>query len=254
MITLRGGAVALAVWLTAPAPVQAHFLELIPSADILDAAGTRTVVLDALFTHPVEGGPVMDLAPPVQFGVQRDGQKTDLKSLLTERLVAGKRAWQASYKFSQPGNHIFYLEPAPYWDAAEKQFLVHYTKVIVDFAGGSGWEAPVGLPVEIIPLTRPYGLWTGNLFRGVVMKNGKPLAGATVEIEWINDTGIKVPADPFLTQEARTDLNGIFAYAMPRAGWWGFTALTDGKVRGADGKPAAAELGGTIWMKTVDLK
>jgi cobalt/nickel transport protein len=52
----------------------------------------------------------------------------------------------------------------------------------------------------------------------------------------------------------KADQNGVFAYAIPRAGWWGFNAITEGKIRGPDGKPADAEIGGTIWMKAVDLK
>lgn len=233
---------------------KAHFLELIPSSDILPEGSAATVSLQLLFTHPVEGGPVMDLALPRRFGVMREGRSIDLKSGLAPIQYKGKSAFTSIFTASEPGDYIFYVEPAPYWEAAEKHFLVHYTKVVVDFAGGSGWDQPVGLPVEIIPLSRPYGLWTGNLFRGTVLKDGKPLPGATVEVEWVNDGLFKPPSDPYVTQIVKTDSAGVFAYAIPRAGWWGFNALTAGQVVGPDGKAADAELGGTIWVKAIDLK
>lgn len=248
----RSGLAVLA--LVAPVVVQAHFQTLLPSTDIIPEQGDRTVRVSAVFTHPMEGGPAMDMGQPVQFGVLVDGKKTDLKASLTAREIDGKKAFDAVYPIKQPGNYIFYLEPAPYWEPAEKHFLVHYTKVVVDFGSGEGWDQLVGLPVEIEPLTRPYGLWTGNIFRGLVRKDGKPLPFARVEIEWVNDGSAKAPADPFVTQEVKTDAGGVFAYAMPKAGWWGFNALVDGKIKGPDGRPVDAELGGSLWIKTVDMK
>jgi cobalt/nickel transport protein len=114
----------------------------------------------------------------------------------------------------------------------------------------------VGLPVEIEPLVRPYGLWTGNQFRGIVRKQGKPVPFAPVEVEWVNDGSLKAPADPFVTQVIKADAAGQFAYSMPRAGWWGFAALTEGDepMQGPDGQPAKVEVGGLIWVKTLDMK
>lgn len=238
------------------ASAQAHFLELIPSTDILTDAAGRTVTLDVRFTHPMERGPVMDLAPPAQFGVLAAGKKTDLKSALTQTGADGKRAFRASYQVKAPGDYVFYIEPQPYWEAAEKKNIVHYTKVVVDYGSGEGWDAAVGFPIEIHPLTRPYGLWTGNLFRAVVKKNGKPLAGAEVEIEWRNDGSVTAPSDPFVTQVVKTDAAGIFAYSLPRAGWWGFAALSEADKPGKtpDGRAAPTEIGGAIWIKAVDMK
>jgi cobalt/nickel transport protein len=235
----------------------AHFQELIPDTDILPDGGDRTVRLDLTFTHPMEMGPVMAMGQPVQFGVLASGRKQDLRAAL--RAVSkgdGKTAFVASHKVAAPGDSIFYVEPAPYWEAAERKYIVHLAKVVVDFGAGSGWDKLVGLPVEIEPLVRPYGLWTGNLFRGVVRKNGKPLPFAEIEVEWRNDGSVKPPADPFVTQVIKADASGQFAYALPRAGWWGFAALTeaDKTLPGPDGKPAKVELGGLMWVKATDMK
>ena len=85
----------------------------------------------------------------------------------------GKTAWTLTEDLPEPGAAIFFVEPQPYWEPAEGKYIVHYAKVVVDScASGEGWDALVGLPVEIEPLTRPTGLWTGNLFTGVVLKHG----------------------------------------------------------------------------------
>ncbi|MCB1775805.1 MAG: DUF4198 domain-containing protein [Candidatus Competibacteraceae bacterium] len=244
----------IATTLAAPSIVQAHFQTLLPSTDIVPDQGDHRVKLTAAFTHPMEGGPVMDMGQPVQFGVLVDGEKIDLSASLVPVKSDGKKAFEAPYLIKKPGDYVFYLEPAPYWEFTEQLFLVHYTKVVVDFGAGAGWDHRVGLPMDLEPLTRPYGLWTGNIFRGLARQDGQPLPFARVEIAWVNDGSIKAPADPFITQEVKTDGSGVFAYAMPKAGWWGFNVLVDGQIKGSDGQPADAELGGTLWVKTVDMK
>lgn len=135
--------------------------------------------------------------------------------------------------------------------------IVHYTKVVVDaYDAGEGWDAELGLPVEITPLTRPYALWTGNLFRGVVKKDGHPVPYAEVEVEWINDGSVTPPADAYITQVVKADAGGVFAYTMPRAGWWGFAALTEGDepMKNPRGELVPVEAGGLIWVHTRDMK
>ena len=207
----------------------------------------------------MEQGPVMEMGKPRQFGVLIGGKKRkDLMDSLVEKKIDGKTTYTASYKVTRPADYVFYIEPAPYWEAAEEKMIVHYTKVVVDVLdAGEGWDAMVGLPVEIEPLVRPYGLWTGNVFRGIVKKGGQPLPWATVEVEFYN-TGGKVipPAAPFVTQVIKADGQGVFSYVMPRAGWWGFAALVDGdeKIENPEGKMVDVELGGLMWVRTVDMK
>ncbi|SEH34953.1 DUF4198 domain-containing protein [Magnetospirillum fulvum] len=246
----------LASLVVAPSLARAHFQEIIPSVDIVPEQGDRTVTVGLVFTHPFEGGPVMEMGQPVQFGVLADGKKTDLKAALVKKPIEGKTAFEASYQIKAPGDYIFYVEPAPYWEPAEQKYIVHLSKVVVDFGSGEGWDRLVGLPVEIEPLVRPYGLWTGNQFRGIVRKNGKPVPFAEIEVEWVNDGSVKAPSDPFVTQIVKANAQGEFSYAMPRAGWWGFAALTEGDkpIKGPDGKPAKVEVGGLIWVKAVDMK
>ena len=235
-----------------------HFQALLPSADVVSAEGARSVDLKMLFTHPMEQGPVMEMGQPRRFGVLAQGAEKDLLGSLVRRQIDGESAYSASYKFTAPGDHVFFLEPAPYWEPAERKMIVHYTKVVVNAFGQEvGWDTLVGFPVEIEPLTRPYGVWTGNAFRGVVRREGKPVPFAQVEIEYWNEgRHVRIPSDPFVTQTIKADGQGVFSYSLPRAGWWGFAALVEGreKMRNPDGKEVEVELGGLMWVRCLDME
>jgi len=252
-----GVVAAISLIVLAASAALGHFQVLLPSRDIVGEADGATVNLDILFTHPMEQGPVMEMGGPKQFGVLVEGKKRDLKAALKPVLRDGKTAYTASYKLEVPADHVFYIEPAPYWEPAERKMIIHYTKVVVSaFGAEEGWDTMVGLPVEIEPLVRPYGLWTGNCFRGIVRKNGQPVPFAEIEVEYYNTDGVKPPADAFVTQVIKADAAGTFCYTMPRAGWWGFAALVDGdaKMKAPAGEEVDVELGALMWVKAVDMK
>ena len=248
-------AVAVALLLSASA-VPAHFGMIIPSDDIVGQKENRRLDLQVMFIHPFEGH-FMNMVKPARFGVVVQGQEQDLLGSLTEKKMDEFSTWTARYQIKRPGDHIFFVEPSPYFEPAEESFIVHYTKVIVNSMGmEEGWDAELGLKTEILPLTRPYGLWTGNIFQGQVVVEGKPMPGAEVEVEYYNEDGVESPADPFITQVVKADPNGVFTYAVPRAGWWGFAALStdDQKLRHTDGREYEVEIGAVLWVKTHDMK
>lgn len=240
--------VALVLFLSLPA--WAHFGMLIPSKPAISKHDPKTVELLLSFSHPMEGVG-MDMAKPKAFGVLAGTAKEDLAPGLKPASVMGKAAWSAAYTVKRPGVYIFHFEPEPYWEPAEDSFIVHYTKVVVPaFGEEEGWDREVGHPIEIVPLTRPFGLYAGNVFQGIVKQNGKPAPYAEVEIEFYNRDGKAVPpTEHQVTQVVKTDRNGVFTYAAPRAGWWGFAALApaDFKIK-KDGKDKAVEIGGVIWV------
>ena len=57
---------------------HAHFQMILPSTDIVTAEGRKTVNLQVVFTHPMEMGPVMEMAEPRQFGVLVGGLQSPL--------------------------------------------------------------------------------------------------------------------------------------------------------------------------------
>ncbi|MFH1672242.1 MAG: DUF4198 domain-containing protein [Pseudomonadota bacterium] len=234
----------------------AHFGMVIPSDDMVAQSDNKNIDLNVMFIHPMEGG-YMNMVKPVQFGVFINGQRNDLLSTLKEKKAKGFSTWEATYKIKRPGDHIFYVEPQPYWEPAEDCFIVHYTKVIVNSLGmEQGWDEEVGLKTEIVPLTRPYGLWTGNVFQGIVKAKGEPVPYAEVEVEYFNkDSKVKWPADPMITQVVKADQNGVFTYAMPKAGWWGFAALNeDDEKMKHNGEEKSVEIGAVLWVRTHDMK
>ncbi|MCX7703042.1 MAG: DUF4198 domain-containing protein [Planctomycetota bacterium] len=236
---------------------QAHFQELIPSKGVVEIGDDKTIELSLIFSHPMENQP-LQMGRPAKFGVLIGGEeKQDLMSTLKEIKVGGHTAYKAQVKADKPGDYVFFVEPAPYWEPAEEKMLVHYTKVVVNvFGEEKGWDCEVGLPVEIVPLVRPYGLWTGNLFSGIVKQNGKIVPYAEIEVEYLNKEGkIKPPTGAHITQVIKADGNGVFHYAMPKAGWWGFAALLDGgKMKNPEGKEVDVEIGGLFWVHCEDMK
>ena len=248
---------ALAMLMACGAAV-AHFQVVRPAPPIVTATGSKTVKMDIRFTHPMEQGPVMDMGRPKKFGVLAGGTRRSLLDSLQSRTIDGSTAYTTEFEMKNPGDHVFYIEPAPYWEPAEGKMIVHYTKVVVNAYGlQKGWDRMVGFPVEIKPLVRPYGLWTGNVFRGVVMRNGKPLPGAEIEVEYYNEgSRVKAPSSPYVTQVIKADENGVFSYAMPREGWWGFAALVEApeKMENPDGKMVPVEQGGVMWVHAADMK
>lgn len=240
---------------------QAHFQMIIPSDDMVKQRESRKITIDVLFWHPFEGIG-MNMVKPVQFGVVNSGKKTDLLAKLKavkkkDRAGDVMLAYSMVFAIRRPGDHVFFIEPQPYWEAAEEVFIIHYTKVIVNAFGlEEGWDQDVGLKTEITPLTRPYGLYTGNVFQGIVKVKGKPVPFAEVEVEYYDEQGqLSASADPLITQVVKADKNGVFTYAMPRAGWWGFAALNeDEETMLHDGKAYPVEIGAVLWVKTHDMQ
>ena len=238
-----------------PVVVQAHFGMILPSSDIVSANDSKRLHLLLQFVHPFEGH-YLNMERPQGFGVVSRGQQTDLLDTLRLKKQKGLNTWETEYPIKRPGDLLFFVSPVPYFEPAEDCYIVHYSKVVVGALGLElGWDEPIGLETEIIPLTRPYGLWSGNLFRGKVLLKGQPAAHCTVEIEYYNKGGeVQSPSDPYVTQVVKTDSQGIFSYAMPRAGWWGFAALnTSERKILRDGEEKSIEIGAVLWVKTIDM-
>ncbi|MFC1885300.1 DUF4198 domain-containing protein [Thermodesulfobacteriota bacterium] len=229
----------------------AHFGMLIPSDSMVTQQDSRTITLNLSFSHPMEMAG-MEMVKPKSFGLIKGGKKIDLKGSLKETKIMGQKAWKAEYKISMPGAYIFYMEPAPYWEPAEDCFIVHYTKcVVAAFGDDEGWDEEIGLKAEIVPLSKPFGLYTGNVFQGVVKLDGKPVPYAEVEVEYYNRDGkAEAPTEYMITQTIKADKNGVFTYAVPKAGWWGFAALntSDEKMK-HNGEEKDIELGAVIWVQ-----
>lgn len=228
---------------------QAHFGMVIPDQPLITQK-QKSSTISLSFSHPFESIG-MDLDKPAQFTVTTNGKTTDLLPALQPSRTMGHGSWNLTYSFKRPGVYKFVMEPSPYWEPGEDLSIIHYTKTIVPaFGDDQGWDQPVGLPTEIVPLLRPFGNYVGNSFTGQVLVNGTPLAGAEVEVEYYNrDNVLKAPSDYHVTQVIKADPNGIFTFTCPLAGWWGFAALTeaDYTLKSPKGEDKIVELGAVLW-------
>ena len=248
-------AVALLMCLSGRA--EAQFSMLIPSSSTVMEDKESSLKLDVFSAYPMEMRG-LDMQPPKSLTVTRDGKGEDLKAMRKPATIIGHQAWRAVYEVKQPCVYQFAMESAPYFDPEEDRFIIHYTKTVVAaFGDEKGWDVPLGLKMEIIPLTRPFANYSGNIFQGRVLLDGKPVPGAEVEVEYYNcDDLYTTPNVYFMTQVIKTDENGVFTYCAPWPGWWGFAALkTDRKKMEHQGALKDVELGAVIWMEfTAPLK
>jgi len=262
------------IFMALSVPVYAHF-QMIYSPDSVPKS--KKLNLKLVFTHPFEAGHTMDIGkdengnihPPIAFGEMHKGKKKDLlnklKPITFTSLTNIGRAYEAKVRLKGMGDHIFYFVPAPYYEGSEDIYIQHCTKVIFNIAGApTDWDSPVGdpLPVEIVPLDKPYALWVGNLFRGVVTCGGKPVPGVEIEVEYLNHdikgnafvkkAKVEAPHDALITQTIKANGNGEFAFGISREGWWGFAALGVGGDLQHNGKELSQDA--VIWVQALEMK
>lgn len=229
----------------------AHFGMIIPDQPMVMDQKKTDLKLTISFSHPFEQQG-MDMDMPKVVGVYSEGKKEDLKKELKQVKVMGQNGWQVNHKINKPGVYIYYVEPEPYFEKAEDKYIVHLTKVVVGaFGQDEGYDAELKLKAEIIPLSRPFGIYAGNTFQGLVKFNGKAEPFCEVEVEYLNE-GKKIEAenDYFVAQKIKTDANGIFTFTPPWSGWWGFAAL---KTDAQKLKDKEVEIGAVIWVYFSDL-
>jgi cobalt/nickel transport protein len=255
------------VMLAAVGTASAHFQMIYTPESALQKA--EPIDLKLVFTHPFEAGHTMDMGTPEQFFVVRKGKKKDLLGTLNpitwKSLTNSGKAYETVYKLRGMGDNVFCLVPAPYLETEEDCYIQQITKMVVNTAGfPTDWDAEIGLPAEIVPLDKPYALWTGNVFRGIVKGNGKPVPYAEIEVEYLNHAPLmdknafsekaeaEAPQDAFVTMTIKADANGEFVYGIPKAGWWGFCALGAGPQDKNKGKKLSQDA--VIWVQAKDMK
>lgn len=253
----------------------AHFQMLYTPESALEQGGT--IQLRHVFTHPFADEHTMDmgkqhdsdkLSPVEAFYVVHKERKTDLLKSLKPITWQGNAntgaAFASEYAARRMGDHLFVIQPAPYYEKNEDAYIQQITKMVVNVAGmPTDWDAELGLKTEIVPLTKPYSIWTGSTFSGIVMSAGKPLPFAEIEVEYLNhdvdlakhamgSAKVEAPQDSFITMGIKADANGKFTFGLPQAGWWGFAALGAGPDDEYKGKELSQDA--VIWVQVKDMK
>ncbi len=246
---------------------QAH-LQMVYTPDLLRDRGGE-ITLKMPFTHPAENGHVMTADQPEQFFVVKKGKKTELldsvkKSEWTSNENTGP-SYEANVKLRGLGDYVFIYQMAPYFEKSEEIYIQQITKSIVNVGGlPTDWNEDLGLKAEIVPLTKPYAIYEGGTFTGVVRSEGKPVPFAEIEVEYVNyvpdmkanafakESNIEIPADVFITMTIFADANGTFTFGIPKAGQWGFAALGVGPDKEYKGKELSQDA--VIWVQAHPAK
>ncbi len=260
MFRLPATALALAL---VSAPALAHFQLVYTPDSNLETAGE--IPMKLLFWHPMDNGHVMDMAEPQQFFVRFRGERTDLKPSLSPVSFVGLenegQAFSAATEVRRAGDYTFAVVPQPYYEESEDIFIQQITKNIVNRGGlPVDWMEPVGLPAEIVPLNKPYGVIAGSTFSGIVLADGEPVAGAEIEIEYLaaepdletnrpaSEAAAGVPGGAIV---AITKADGSFTFGIPKAGHWGFAALGVGPTKEHAGKELSQDA--VLWVYAHEL-
>lgn len=177
-------------------------------------------------------------------------ERVDLLGDVEEAQYLDKKAWGANVALDKPGLYQFIIETRPWWNEDAQRYDQHYVKSFLPVYGvETGWEYPAGLPVEIVPLSRPFGLSNPCLFSGRVLAQGKPRAGVLIRAQRINLENCPVPSRWHEDVTVRADERGEFALVLNRPGWWCCTAIMDGTpLKGNDGDPRPLQIGSSVWV------
>lgn len=211
--------------------------------------GTRVSLRHAL-CRPFAGkaAPIMK---PMAAAVQvPDGTTIDLIKELPPD--APPSDWQLAFTAAQPGDHVVMIHGQPF-DEGESLFQ-DFVKLVIHVEGSErGWERQLRTRLEVVPLTRPYGIPVGTTFRGMITESGKPVAGSLVRAEpWIEKGGgDDVPAWKQHRLE-RTGPSGEFAVTFDRPGFWMLSAESNGRVVSKGGQRMQEVLRAGLWVKVGD--
>jgi len=275
--TLRNrsrASLAIALIGLASTAADAHFqLLYTPEAALNEAAA---IPLALVFSHPFDNGFTMNMGTPEAFYVvsqsgDTEPKTTDLMPYLEPIEWSGVDSQAAAFLAHPPrsvtrslGDYTFVLRPAPYYESQEDKYIQQITKTVVNIGGLPGaWDEPLGLPVEIVPLDKPYTNWVGGVFRAVVLANGKPVPHAEIEVEYLNhepqidahrfdpEGKVTAPQDSFTTLSIRADAQGQVMIGLPKAGWWGICALNLDDGLQHEGKELSVDA--VLWVKAADM-
>jgi cobalt/nickel transport protein len=234
------------------ASCQAHFNMLLPQAASVQRGDKVQITYQ--WGHPYEHQ--LFNAPPPQslYALAPDGKKTDLTNALEKGSKAGAdnkqvTVYHVAFAPDQRGDYVFVLNTAPIWMEEEQEFFQDSVKMILHVQVQKGWDASTGQPMELLPLTRPYGLQPNMVFQAQVLADMKPLAGTVIEIEQYHPAPPKrVPPDEHITRAAKTDPNGVVTATLLEPGWYALTAERDGGRRDHNGKNFPVRRRATLWV------
>jgi cobalt/nickel transport protein len=253
-------AMILATWLFS-SPALAHFHVYWPQAEGCYAKPGEQVKWQYFWGHPFEML-IDDAQPPkiFMFTPQKKKESLEPQEITLKDQASGQDRKAFSVDYTPPGLGDYYLclESPPYFIPAEQEFWQDYVKEPLHVMAEKGWDQSVGLPVEILPITRPYGWPAGSVFKGQALAKNKALTRATVDIEKFNGFFVprdKLPRDrlgeensPLIARVTKTDRMGYFICTLDSPGWWIISVSAPGGKKVHERKTYPLEMRGCLWI------
>ncbi len=216
---------------------RAFFLTAIQEGDGYALKG-QEVRWDLFRSEPFQGI-IYDLKPPRAF-IYAPGKEPRLVALRRIKIFdysSGKDrfAWQARFMTDDFGDHYLVLHTDPTLVPGAGEVWEEWVKVPLHVERTKDWERTLDLRVEIIPLTRPYGLVEGSSFMARVLFEGRSVPG--IRVQMVPFLGVylafkDLPKDknqrpdlPLMYLDLRTDAKGRFIVSFPHSGWWLLSAI-----------------------------
>jgi len=200
-------------------------MDVTPEDYIAEVGETKTILI--AWGHPFEHI-LFDMASAPEVSV-RDPEGNVMGLTAKEIKVEGYKAYQTRFTVDKMGDWIISVK---YEDEDEQ--LIDLTKAVIHCGEEAwfGWDSVLGEEVEVVPYTRPYGIEEGFVFTGKALSDGRPLAGASVEVERYNSkeageaivkaTEERYPNDPpmIFTRVTTSNKEGEFAYTLDEPAIW----------------------------------
>ena len=244
-----------------PRPALAHSHVFRPLQEGCYAQPGELVKWQCFWGHPFEM--LIDDAQPPKFFMftpQRKKENLTAREITLQDQESGqdRKAFEVEYTPAAAGDYFLCLESPLYFIPEEKEFWQDYVKEPLHVQAAEGWDQAVGLPVEIIPLTRPYGWPAGSVFKGLVLVKNRPLSGSIIEVEKFNGFYVpraRLPKDrlgqensPLITRVTKTDRRGYFICTLDSPGWWLISVYAPGGKKVYEHKTYPVEMRGGFWI------
>lgn len=234
--------ICLMLMLLCPQLAQANFGLLLPKS----AYPQKEFVFTIGAVDPFSGQGLNIERPQAFSSIFYNGQdlsREDYLSSLQETTAYGANAFTATIPIAstQPGIYHFTMQTKAIWLPEANHFVQYRTKVIIPVnASTANWILPPEDSLEIVALTRPFGLKQGQNFTAQILKAGKPvpslieIAHLTSQVR-INFNPKKPPKFPKpktpyqAMQATHTDPQGVFNFTFNEPGWWAFSLTQPGE-------------------------
>jgi cobalt/nickel transport protein len=223
-------ALSLGLVLSGPFTTRAHFPMLIHDTPLGATNGPVTVTF--AIGHPFELDFEPARRPDQLLWIDASGRQTNVTGQLKATLFrndTNAAGWQIVLHPST-GDHVLALDSAPTVNERQKTLYREFVKVWIHRARQGAWHQRTGQPLEIVPLTRPYGIRPGMVFGGQLLRGNQPVADTEIYAERLNEHPPEagaLPPEPLITFAVRTDSEGRFFFSPPDPGWWVVGAYVD---------------------------